>query len=233
LPFPEAIFPQITYSRSRQNHVPKISNFPANSGKVRYPILFALYFHALLERSLLNLIVHYLYTVLHCGKHLNFSFFLSFFFFPNEKVPSAYITRRPERESAILVDPPRAKALGHQLRDIPLDFVSWISSTIFPWREKYRQIAPSPARVDVLYIILLYNNHVFQAPEFKGLLFALMMFTAVICERRKFGSLGFNIPYDFTQGDVNICISQLNMFLMEYAPQTPLKVWLITQLQFL
>ena len=107
LPFPEAIFPQITYSRSSQNPILKISNFPANSGKVRYP---------------------------------------------KEKAPSAYITRRPERESAILVDPPRAKALGHQLRDIPLDFVSWISSAIFPWRERYRQIAPSPARVDVLYI---------------------------------------------------------------------------------
>ena len=45
----------------------KRSNFPANSGKVRYR---------------------------------------------NEKVPSAYITRQPKRESAILVDPPRAKALG-------------------------------------------------------------------------------------------------------------------------
>ena len=30
--------------------------------------------------------------------------------YPNEKAPSAYITRQPERESAILVDPPRAKA---------------------------------------------------------------------------------------------------------------------------
>ena len=85
LPFPEIIFPQITYSRSRQNPILKISNFPASSGKVRYP---------------------------------------------NEKVPSAYITRRPEQESAILVDPPRAKALGHQLRKIPLDFVSWISSAV-------------------------------------------------------------------------------------------------------
>ena len=114
LPFPEAIFPQITYSRSRQNPILKISNFPANSGKVRYP----------------------------SGKVR----------YPNEKVPSAYITRRPERESAILVDPPRAKALGHQLRDIPLDFVSWISPAIFPLRERYQKIAPSPARVDVLYI---------------------------------------------------------------------------------
>ena len=63
-----------------------------------------------------------------------------------------------------------------------------------------------------------------QDPEFKALLLALMMFNAVTCERRKFGSLGFNIAYDFTAGDCNICVSQLNMFLQEYAPATPLKV---------
>ena len=51
-----------------------------------------------------------------------------------------------------------------------------------------------------------------------------MMFNAVTCERRKFGSLGFNIAYDFTAGDYAICVSQLNMFLLEYAPQVPLKV---------
>ena len=67
LMIPGTISLEITYSRSRQNPILKISNFPANSGKVRYP---------------------------------------------NEKVPSAYITRQPERESAILVDPPRAKALS-------------------------------------------------------------------------------------------------------------------------
>ena len=38
------------------------------------------------------------------------------------KVPSVAIAHRPARE--ILVDPPWAKALGDQLRDNPLDFVS-------------------------------------------------------------------------------------------------------------
>ena len=72
---PGTISLEITYSRSRQNPILKISNFPANSGKVRYP---------------------------------------------NEKVPSVAIAHRPAREMAILVDPPRAKALGDQLRDNPL-----------------------------------------------------------------------------------------------------------------
>ena len=80
---PGKISLEITYSRSKQNPISilKISNFPANSGKVRYP---------------------------------------------NEKVPSVAIAHRPARKMAIIVDPPRAKALGDQLRDNPLDFVSWI-----------------------------------------------------------------------------------------------------------
>ena len=47
------------------------------------------------------------------------------------KVPLVAIAHRPARESAILLDPPRAEALYDQLRDNPLNFVSWISPTIF------------------------------------------------------------------------------------------------------
>ena len=55
-----------------------------------------------------------------------------------------------------------------------------------------------------------------KAPPFKWLAFALSMFHGVLLERRKFGPLGFNIPYEFTDGDLTICISQLHMFILEY-----------------
>lgn len=60
-----------------------------------------------------------------------------------------------------------------------------------------------------------------QVTEFKSLLLSLCFFRGNMLERRKFGPLGFNIPYEFTDGD--LCISQLQMFLSEYA-DIPYKV---------
>ncbi len=59
---------------------------------------------------------------------------------------------------------------------------------------------------------------------FKPLLYSLCMVHGVLLERRKYGSLGFNIPYEFTDGDLRICQSQLRMFLDEYEPEIPYKV---------
>ncbi|KAM4652007.1 dynein axonemal heavy chain 1 [Discoglossus pictus] len=55
-----------------------------------------------------------------------------------------------------------------------------------------------------------------KAPQYKALLLSLCLFHGSTIERRKFGPLGFNIPYEFTDGDLRICMSQLQMFLEEY-----------------
>uniref|UniRef100_A0A3Q3E168 Dynein, axonemal, heavy chain 1 n=1 Tax=Labrus bergylta TaxID=56723 RepID=A0A3Q3E168_9LABR len=62
-----------------------------------------------------------------------------------------------------------------------------------------------------------------KVTHLKSLLLSLCLFHGISLERRKFGPLGFNIPYEFTDGDLNICISQLKMFLDEYQ-DTPFKV---------
>nr|XP_061814136.1 dynein axonemal heavy chain 1-like [Nerophis lumbriciformis] len=62
-----------------------------------------------------------------------------------------------------------------------------------------------------------------KVSHLKSLLLSLCLFHGIALERRKFGPLGFNIPYEFTDGDLNICISQLKMFLDEYT-NVPYKV---------
>jgi dynein heavy chain len=51
--------------------------------------------------------------------------------------------------------------------------------------------------------------------EFHSMFFSLALFHSVILERRKFGAIGWNIPYQWMNSDLETCKTQLKMYLEE------------------
>jgi dynein heavy chain len=69
-----------------------------------------------------------------------------------------------------------------------------------------------------------YNEMVEQrADDWKPLYMALSYFHAVIRERRRFGPVGWNIPYDFNESDFKISVKQLKYVLNSNPPDIPFK----------
>ncbi|KAG7197918.1 hypothetical protein KM043_016155 [Ampulex compressa] len=140
---------------------------------------------------------------------------------------------------------PKLEALVETLipEKIHRDFRLWLTSTPsvdFPvsilqnsskmTMEPPRGIKANMSRAYITRVIemqdFLQSGHP-KIETFKSLVFSLCLFHSVLLERRKFGPLGFNIPYEFTDGDLSICLSQLHMFLLEYTI-TPFKVLIYT-----
>jgi dynein heavy chain len=56
--------------------------------------------------------------------------------------------------------------------------------------------------------------------ELKSMIFALCFFHSVVCERRKFGPIGWNRGYPFNPGDLSVCITVAQNYL-EASPKVP------------
>lgn len=66
-------------------------------------------------------------------------------------------------------------------------------------------------------------NDCSKPKEFKALLFAFAFFHAIVQDRRKFGAIGWNIPYAFMNEEFYVCKIQLKSFLDNYE-EIPVKV---------
>ncbi|EGR28022.1 hypothetical protein IMG5_184920, partial [Ichthyophthirius multifiliis] len=56
------------------------------------------------------------------------------------------------------------------------------------------------------------------------LIFSFSLFHSVIQERKRFGSIGWNLQYEFTNEDLSVCLKQLNFIFQQKYDIIPLKV---------
>ena len=72
-----------------------------------------------------------------------------------------------------------------------------------------------------------------EGKGFKALVYGLSMFHAVVQERRSFGALGWNNPYQFSSHDLEISLDQLKLFLADYE-QPPIRMltYLVGELNY-
>ena len=124
---------------------------------------------------------------------------------------------------------PTLERLINEIEDDPMnEFRVWLTSMpspLFPVSilqngVKVTNEPPKGLKNNMLRSYLGVDEDEFESCDkpqpYKKLLFALCFFNALILERRKYGPLGWNIPYEFSNSDLKISQSQLLMFLNTY-----------------
>ncbi len=113
------------------------------------------------------------------------------------------------------------------------DFRLWLTSlptpkfpvSILQTGVKMTNEPPKGLKMNLLRSYKQFDESYFTATkkpkEFKKLLYSLSLFHAVVLDRRKFGPLGWNIRYRFTERDLDVTIQQLIKFIDLYAEDGP------------
>lgn len=77
-----------------------------------------------------------------------------------------------------------------------------------------RSFTNDPLSSDKFYSNAFTGNDTVEQYWLRGT-FALVFFHAIAQERREFGPLGWNIPYEFNDSDLRISLTQLKMYLKQ------------------
>ena len=116
-----------------------------------------------------------------------------------------------------------------EINDPHEDFRLWLTSmpsdkfpvTVLQNGIKITNEPPQGLKANTLKNFNVLSPRIFEShprsDTWKKLLYGLVLFHSVIQERRKFSSLGWNIPYEFSQNDLAISKTQLKTFLADYS----------------